>query len=136
MAVYNASLYIRETMDSILKQTFSDFEFIIINDASSDDTLDIIKSFKDDRIKLFNNGTNLGQTPSLNKGIDLAQGKYIARMDADDIASLNRFELQNNFLERNETVAVLGSSYSILGTDIIKRLDYSPEVGLISLVVS
>src|SRR5438094_2743094 len=91
LPVYNASAYLATAIESILTQTFRNYELIIINDGSTDDSLSIIRSFTDDRIKLIDNPANIGLIESLNKGIDLARGKYIARMDADDISLPTRF---------------------------------------------
>lgn len=84
MTVYNGGAYLKMAVESVLKQTFTDFEFLIIDDCSLDQSWETILSFKDERIKLIKNETNLGQTRSLNKGLALAQGRYIARIDADD----------------------------------------------------
>ena len=92
MPAYNAEKYIGEAIESILNQTFKDFEFIIINDGSVDHTKEIIREYNDPRIVLLENDKNRGIVLSLNKGLDAATGKYIARMDADDIALKNRFE--------------------------------------------
>ncbi|MDR0603328.1 MAG: glycosyltransferase [Bacteroidales bacterium] len=94
MPVYNAEKFLREAIESILNQTYSDFEFIIINDGSTDTSEEIILSYNDARIIYINNGTNLRLIKTLNKGINLAKGKYIARMDADDISLPNRLEEQ------------------------------------------
>lgn len=99
MSVHNGELYLQESIESILGQTFRDFEFIIINDASTDRSRQVIESYNDSRIRLINNEENLGLTRNLNKGIDLATGKYVARMDADDIAMPQRFAHQFAFLE-------------------------------------
>ena len=109
MPAYNAEKYITEAIDSILFQTFKDFEFIIINDASTDSTKDIIESYKDPRIKLVNNEQNKGVAKSLNIGISVACGKYIARMDADDIALPERFQKQFDFMEQHPNIDVCGS---------------------------
>jgi glycosyltransferase involved in cell wall biosynthesis len=103
MSAYNAEKYISEAIESILNQSYEDFEFIIINDCSNDNTLEIIKRYssQDPRIKLINNKENLGLTSSLNKAIKSSKGKYIARMDADDISEKTRFEKQIEFLEKN-----------------------------------
>ena len=82
------------TLDSILNQTFDNFEYIIINDGSTDNSLSIIKSYKDKRIKIINNSKNLGISRSLNKGIRQAKGEYIARHDSDDISRKDRLEKQ------------------------------------------
>lgn len=94
MPVYNGGSFLKNAIESVLCQTISDFEFIIINDGSVDDTEDIILSFNDKRIVYVRNETNLRLIKTLNKGIDMAKGKYIARMDADDISLKNRFEVQ------------------------------------------
>lgn len=100
MPVYNAEKYLAIAIDSILNQTFQDFELIIIDDASTDDSLNIIYRFsqKDSRIKLIKNNENQGISNTLNKGIELSKGGFIARMDADDIALPQRFEKQIKFL--------------------------------------
>ena len=87
MSVYNCEEYIRESIDSILAQTFQDFEFVIINDCSTDKTTEILLGYEDPRVILINNEKNLGVTKSLNIGIRRARAKYIARQDADDIST-------------------------------------------------
>ena len=91
MSVYNAAKYLREAVESILNQTFSDFEFIIIDDKSTDDSLNILLSYNDPRIVLILNNENVGLTKNLNIGIKKARGEFIARMDADDISIPTRF---------------------------------------------
>jgi len=110
MPVYNGERYLREAIDSILNQTFTDFEFIIINDGSTDNSLEIIQSYDDSRIRIVNNETNIGLTKSLNKAIKRARGKYIARQDADDISLPHRFLEQLSYLERRPEIALLGTS--------------------------
>lgn len=122
MSVYNGSTFLKEAIDSILNQTFSDFEFIIINDGSTDNSLNIIKSYSDKRIKLIDNVVNKGLIYSLNKGIEEAKGKYIARMDADDISEPERLKCQFDFLELNENIGVLGSDYISFSNKHSKRL--------------
>lgn len=109
MPVYNASQFLKLAIDSILGQTYTDFELIIINDGSTDDTDAIINSYTDKRIKYHINSVNLGIVQTLNKGIDLALGKYLARMDADDIALPERFEKQHQLMDQNPEIAVCGS---------------------------
>ena len=116
LPVYNSSAYLASAIDSILKQTFADFELLIINDGSTDNSPEIISSFTDERIKVINNEKNLGLIASLNKGIDLAKGKYIARMDADDISLPERFEKQINYLKSNPTVSVIATRISLINT--------------------
>ena len=111
MPVYNGEKYLNECIDSILNQTFSNFEFIIVNDASTDKTEEIILSYTDKRIVYVKNLKNLKISKTLNKGIQLAKGKYIARMDADDISLPNRFEKQLVFLEKNDDIGVVGSMW-------------------------
>lgn len=109
MAVYNGACHLREALESILGQTFTDFEFLIINDGSTDSSVQIIQSYSDTRICLVNNNDNLGLTASLNKGLALARGEYIARMDADDISRPERLARQVSFMDENPQVGVCGS---------------------------
>ena len=110
MPTYNTQISIlKEAVDSILNQTFSDFEFIIIDDGSANDTYEYLKSIPDKRIKIIKNDTNIGITKSLNIGFRAAKGKYIARMDSDDIAFPDRFEKQYAFMESHPDVFVCGS---------------------------
>ena len=115
MPAYNAAEYIREAIDSILTQTFTDFEFIIINDGSTDSTEDIILSYSDKRIKYYANECNLGIVKTLNRGIDLSNGRYIARMDADDVSMPDRLEKQVHLLDVNPQIVASGTLYTILG---------------------
>ena len=121
MPVYNGDKYLKEAVDSILNQTFSDFEFIIIDDGSTDNTEQIIKSYDDKRILYIKNEQNLGVAESLNKGLDMAKGEYIARMDADDISLPERFEKQLQYMERHKNIAVCGSSIECFGAVKNKR---------------
>jgi len=109
LPVYNAEKYIKEAIESMLNQTFRDFELLIINDGSTDKSLEIITSCKDGRIRLIVNEKNEGLIYSLNKGIEMAQGEYIARMDADDICMPERLEIQVEFMENNPNIGVVGS---------------------------
>ncbi len=120
MPVYNGEKYLREAVDSILNQTFTDFEFIIINDGSTDATESIVLSYKDNRIKYIKNSTNLGLIKTLNLGIELAKGNYIARMDADDISLPNRLKHQLEFMVINPEVGVCGCNYNQLSNSIKK----------------
>ena len=117
MAVFNGEKYIRESIESILKQTYTNFEFLIINDGSTDSTLEIIRSYKDTRIRIINNQENIGLTKSLNKGLAVARGEYIARQDADDISHLRRFEKQVKFLDLHSEIAVLGTQSNLIQDD-------------------
>lgn len=104
MTAYNSEKYIKEAIESVLNQSFSEFEFIIVDDGSTDNTVDIIKSYCDDRIKLYINETNQGICYSSNRGIDCSKGEYIARIDSDDICREKRFETQISFLDENENI--------------------------------
>jgi len=107
MSAYNAEKYISESIESILNQTFNDFEFIIINDGSTDNTEKIIKSYNDKRIKYISQ-ENIGVSKSLNRGLKIATGKYIAKLDADDVSYPERLEEQFKFMENNPTYVVCG----------------------------
>ena len=104
MPVYNDEKYILEAIESILNQTYINFEFIIINDGSSDNSLKIIQSFNDNRIKIINNDKNRGIAYSLNKGLDIAKCKYIARIDANDVAHPTRLAVQKEYLDQKNEV--------------------------------
>ena len=114
MPVYNCENYILEAVESILQQTYSNFELLLIDDCSTDATVDKIKSLSDDRIQLIVKPKNSGYTESLNYGLQIAKGKYIARMDGDDISLPTRFEKQVAFLEAHDDVVVCGSAFETL----------------------
>lgn len=109
MPVYNAENFLVEAIESILNQTFCDFEFLIINDGSTDSSVEIINSYKDFRIRLVTNQENLGISATLNKGIELASAQLIARMDADDISYPTRLEKQFEFFKANPDFALLST---------------------------
>lgn len=111
LPVHNAEKYLIECLDSLITQTFSDFEIIAIDDASTDNSLHRLKDYaqRDGRIKVFHNETNLKLAKTLNKGICLAQAPLIARMDADDIALPKRFEIQYKFMKNNPDIDVCGA---------------------------
>jgi len=115
MPVFNGAEYLKEAIESILGQTYRDFEFIIIDDGSGDRSLEIIKSFKDERIKTLINEKNLGMSASLNRGLEIARGEYIARMDSDDISLPQRLEKQVRFMDRNPKVGVCGTWLEFFG---------------------
>jgi glycosyltransferase involved in cell wall biosynthesis len=117
MSVYNGQKYLRESIESILVQTYKDFEFIIINDGSSDSSRDIISSYDDPRIRLIDNEKNMGLTWSLNRAIELSRCEYIARQDADDISVAERLEKQLNYMENHPQVAVVGCFGNVFNTD-------------------
>ena len=109
MSTYNDEKFIWESIESILNQSFEDFEFIIINDCSKDNTSNIIKKYqeKDERIRVINNNKNIWLTKNLNKWLKLAKWKYIARMDADDIALKDRLKTQYEYLEKNKDIFLI-----------------------------
>lgn len=109
MPVYNGERYLREAIESILVQTFADFEFLIINDGSTDRSVDVIESFRDSRIRLIHNGKNSGLIKSLNMGIELARGMYIARMDSDDKSIPSRLMQQVEFMDRHPDIGICGT---------------------------
>ncbi|MDO8424096.1 MAG: glycosyltransferase [bacterium] len=108
MPVLNGEKYLREAIESILGQSFDDFEFIIINDGSVDKTEEIIRSYKDARIVYIKNDKNLGLSRSFNIGINATKGLYIARMDADDISLPDRFKKQMEFLKTHPDIEIVG----------------------------
>lgn len=114
MPVYNAEKYLGTAIESILNQTFRDFEFIIINDGSTDSSADIIRSYHDQRILLIENPINVGITSTMNRGLSMGRGEYIARMDADDISMPTRLEKQLDFLIHNKNIGVVGSAIRII----------------------
>lgn len=129
MAVYNGEKYLREAINSILSQTYTDFEFIIVDDGSTDSSSDIIAEYKDNRIVSLANTVNKGLIYSLNKGLDQAKGEYIIRMDADDLSAPNRIEEQVKYMDRNPEIGISGTSYVFFGDGITskkRRLERSP----------
>ena len=120
MTVYNGLRYLAETVDSILNQTYTDFEFIIVEDCSTESGVwETLTKYaeKDQRIRLFRNEENMGQTKSLNKGLKLAQGEYIARQDADDISLPDRFEQQVALLDRESAIALVCSEMEFIDSN-------------------
>lgn len=108
MPVYNAQTYLHEAIDSILDQTFADFEFLIIDDGSTDASATVIRSYDDLRIRFVQNDQNLRLAATLNKGLDLAHGEYVARMDADDVSLPERLMKQVEFLDAHPEVGIVG----------------------------
>jgi glycosyltransferase involved in cell wall biosynthesis len=130
LPVYNAELYVSESIQSVLNQSFSDFELIILNDGSTDGSERVILEFQDKRIKYVKNETNLKLIDTLNLGLKLVQGKYIARMDADDIAFPDRFEKQITFLEKNPDYGLVGSFAECFGdtNGIMKYVEEDQDI--------
>lgn len=113
MGVYNSGKTLASAVDSILAQTYANFEFLICDDASTDDSLRILAQYKDQRIKLLKNSVNHGLAYSLNKCLKMCTGYYVARMDADDVSFPNRLAEQVAFLESNTSIDAVGSSVVI-----------------------
>jgi glycosyltransferase involved in cell wall biosynthesis len=114
MPVFNGEKFLKPAIESILNQGYQDFEFIIIDDGSTDRTAEIIQTFKDPRINYISNDQNLGLSKSFNIGIKASTGHYIARMDADDMALPQRFEKQINFLESHPEIGIVGSAVRVI----------------------
>jgi len=114
MGVYNDEEYVSMAIESVLQQELTDFEFIIIDDGSTDRTPDIIEGFDDGRIRVLENEENIGLTASLNRGLEEARGEYIARQDADDKSIIGRFRKQVNFLDSNPEIAMVGSAAKLI----------------------
>lgn len=128
MAVYNGGKYLKSSVQSVLNQTFRDFEFLIVNDCSTDDSVEIIESFNDKRVIIYHNEKNIGQTKSLNVGLRLAKGKYIARMDADDMAFPMWLEKLVNFILNHAEYEVVGPGAVVIDAENrIKNTIISPE---------
>jgi glycosyltransferase involved in cell wall biosynthesis len=115
MPVYNGGPYLREAIDSILAQTYPDFELLIIDDGSTDDSAQVIGSYRDRRIRQDANPANLGTVPTLNRGLDLARGEYVAVMHADDVSHPERLARQVCYLDRHPRVGVVGTWATTFG---------------------
>ncbi|MCY3779182.1 MAG: glycosyltransferase family 2 protein [Chloroflexi bacterium] len=120
MPVYNGEKYLAEAIESILAQTFTDFEFLIVDDGSTDRSVEIIKSYgnRDSRIRCFQHMENLGSPSSRNHGIAEARGEYIATMDCDDISLPQRFERQIAFMRANPDIGLLGTGVQAVDADL------------------
>ncbi len=128
MSVYNGEKYLRESIDSILNQTCKNFELIIINDGSKDNSLDILLDYqtRDSRVLIVNQD-NIELTRSLNRGVRLAVCEYIARQDADDISNHSRLEKQLNYMENHPEVAVIGCLGDVFNTNGVLRTSEAPR---------
>ncbi len=115
MPVYNTALYLREAMDSMLSQTFTDFELIVLNDCSPDNAEEILDTYDDPRIVRYKGEKNVGLSNVLNVGIEMARGKYIARMDSDDISLPNRLQVQVDFLEAHPEIDLVSVGMQLFG---------------------
>lgn len=116
MSVFNTAKYVGEAIESVLKQTYTNFEFIIVDDASTDNSLEIIRKYEsqDPRVIVITNEVNLGISKSRNRGLAIARGEYIANMDSDDINMVDRFELQVNHFASNPDTLVLGGRHKVI----------------------
>ncbi|MCK5506517.1 MAG: glycosyltransferase, partial [Thermodesulfovibrionia bacterium] len=116
MSVYNGALYLKEALESILGQTYTEFEFVIVDDGSDDETWEILEGYASDdkRIVLIKNTKNMGLTRSLNRGLRRAQGLYVARQDHDDISIAVRPEKQVCFFDRHESTVLVSSNYDVI----------------------
>ncbi|MDB5282007.1 MAG: glycosyl transferase family 2 [Bacteroidota bacterium] len=132
MPVYNAQLHLKEAIESILNQTFTDFEFLIINDGSTDNSEQIIKSYSDPRINYVKNEANIKLIATLNNGFAIAKGQYIARMDADDISLPERLAKQFAFMESHPEVSLAGTWFESIG-EINAPGKYESDINLIRL---
>lgn len=126
MPVYNTEKYLRDAIESILDQTYSDFDFIISDDGSTDNSLEIIRSYNDSRIRIVRHKENLGLISTLNEGIYLASTDLIARMDADDISYPDRLEKQVVAFENNSKLVLIGSDVDIIN-EYGKLISYEPK---------
>ena len=117
MSVYNGERFLWEAIDSILSQTFNDFEFVIVDDGSTDGTSTLLAAEHDPRIRIVRNDKNLGLQRSLNIGLELACGHYVARLDADDIAMPDRLEKQVCFLDNHPEIGILGTACRLINVN-------------------
>lgn len=131
LPVYNGAEYLKDSIRSILNQTFKDFEFLIIDDGSTDNSVDLIKSFNDSRIVFIKNNENIGLIKTLNKGLDLANGEYIARMDQDDISYPERLSKQVHFMDKNPDCGVCGSWIRTFGDVKNQTIKYETDPDII-----
>ena len=126
MPVYNAETDLCEALDSILHQTYRNLEIIVINDASTDKSAEILARYTDERLVIFHNTINLKQQKTRNIGLEFAHGKYVVNMDADDISLLNRIEIQVAYMEEHPECDVCGTAYVRFGGDFSRKI-YYPE---------
>jgi glycosyltransferase involved in cell wall biosynthesis len=124
MPVYNAAPYLKEAIDSIVGQTYNDFELLVIDDGSTDNSAELIASCPDHRIRLLRQPVNKGIVAALNMGINLAEGEYLIRMDADDISLPERFAIQVGFMDANPMIGVCGSCMEVFSEK--ERAVWSP----------
>lgn len=127
---YNNAPFLKESIDSILNQTFKDFELLIVDDGSTDNSIDIINSFTDKRIRLIQKKVNSGIVDTLNIGLDAIDSKYMVRMDGDDISMPERLEKLVSFLEKNKLVGVCSSALKVFGNvkQEVWKIDTAPDL--------
>ena len=117
MPVHNTAPYLREAMDSMLSQTFTDFELIVLDDCSPDNAEEILDTYDDARIVRYKGEKNVGLSNVLNVGVEMARGKYIARMDSDDISLPNRLKVQVDFLEKHPDIDLVSVAMQLFGAE-------------------
>ena len=115
MPVYKTAPFLKEAMDSMLAQTFKDFELIVLDDCSPDNTQEILDTYGDPRIVRYRGDRNVGLANILNIGLDMARGKYIARMDSDDISMPNRLQIQADYLDRHPNIDLVSAGMQLFG---------------------
>ena len=125
MSVFNGEAFLREALESIFRQSFSDFEFIIIDDGSTDHSAAIVDEYRDSRVVLVRQD-NCGIATALNRGISIAQGEFSARQDADDVSHPERFRLQIEFLDAHPEIAVLGTAGLLIDSEGRRFSSFSP----------
>ena len=127
MTIYNHQNFLKDSINSIIKQNYNNWELIAINNGSTDDTSSVLKKIKDKRIKKVFLKKNIGRTNCLNYGLKKCKGKYVAILDSDDISKFNRVKLQLNFLEKNKKIFLVGSNYYLINENkkIIKNVKNS-----------
>lgn len=128
MPVYNTAPFLREAMDSMLSQTFTDFELIVLNDCSPDNAEEVLNTYNDPRIVRYKGEKNVGLSNVLNIGIELARGKYIARMDSDDISMPNRLQVQVDYLESHLEIDLVSVGMELFGaSEGVWKRERNPE---------
>ncbi len=123
---YNAEAFVSDAISSILNQSYTEFELILLNDGSTDTSLERVQAFTDSRIRLINDSANRGLVYRLNQGMVEARGKYIARMDADDISEPERLREQVTFLQANPQIGMVGTWFRIFGDDVSSSVIKTP----------
>lgn len=128
MSVYNGERFLAKAVESILRQTYADFEFLILNDGSTDSSRDILASYNDSRLRLVENPRNLGLTRSLNRGLEMAMAPLVARQDADDISHPGRLEKQVAFMQEHPDVALVGTRHRMIGVhgNVLRDIGIEP----------